>query len=83
VSILQLENTLKNVIRTNCTDVEIWNSDHTKQYHQHSDFSVVSPKTKNNAIICNLTALQPYVVKVSVSTVLPSWPDKMLQPYVV
>ena len=63
VTIVQLDNTLRNVIRTNVTDIEIWNRDHTSQYHQGSDFSVLSPKTANNAIVCDLKVLQPYVVK--------------------
>ena len=51
------------ICSTNVTDIEIWNRDHTSQYHQGSDFSVLSPKTANNAIVCDLKVLQPYVVK--------------------
>jgi hypothetical protein len=63
VTIVQLDNTLRNVIRTNVTDIEMWNRDHTSQYRQGSDFSVLSPKMANNAIVCDLKVLQPYIVK--------------------
>jgi hypothetical protein len=63
VTIVQLDNALRNVIRTNATDVELWNRDHTTQYVQDSDFSVLNPEMANNAIVCDLDVLHPYVVK--------------------
>jgi hypothetical protein len=63
VTIVQVDNTLCNVIRTNATDVELWNRDHTTQYVQDSDFSVLNPEMANNAIVCDLDVLHPYVVK--------------------
>ena len=59
----QLDNSLRNIIRTNVTDVEIWSTDYRTQYQMGKDFTVTNPKRKNNANDCNLTLLDPYVVR--------------------
>ena len=62
-TIVQLDNTLRNVIRTNMTDIEVWSADSSRRYTMGVDYSVTTPVTKDNADDCNLTKLDPYVVK--------------------
>jgi hypothetical protein len=63
VGVIQLDNTLRNIIRTNITDIHVWNSDHSKQYVKDTDFAIVDPKTKNNANDCNISLLEPTIVR--------------------
>ena len=61
--IVQLDNTLRNIIRTNVTDVEVFSADGSKKYMLGIDYVVQNPKTLNNADDCNLTLLNPYVIE--------------------
>ena len=61
--IIQLDNTLRNVIRTNVTDIEVISMDGSKKYTLGVDYEIHNPKTPNSADDCNLTRLDPYEVE--------------------
>ena len=48
-TIVQLDNTLRNIIRTPATDVEVWSADSSKRYAHGVDYSIATPTTKDDA----------------------------------
>ena len=63
ISVVELDTSLRNVIRTNATDIEVWARDSSVQYRQGRDFTVSAPAGFNNVERLNTSELDPYIVK--------------------
>ena len=62
ISVVTLDNLLRNVIRTNATDIEVWAADGSAQYLY---FTVADPSgfTHNEVELLNVSRMKPYVVQ--------------------
>jgi hypothetical protein len=65
ISVVKLDTSLRNVIRTNATDVEVWAADGSELYVQGRDFAVENPAgaTRNDAELLNVSQMDPYVIR--------------------
>jgi hypothetical protein len=64
ISVVKLDTSLRNVIRTNATDIEVWAADGTAKYVPGRDFTVENPSgTCNEFHLLNVSRLKPYIVR--------------------
>ena len=65
VDVVALDTTLRNIIRTNVTDIEVRGAgeDSDKLYALDKDFSIENPKTEDTTDRLNVSFLEPYTVR--------------------
>jgi len=63
ISVVKLDTSLRNLIRTNATDVEVWAGDGSRQYVRDRDFVVENPAEGSVAERLNVSRMNPYVVR--------------------
>lgn len=66
ISVVTLDTSLRNVIRTNATDIEVCSTDGSLQYMQGRDFTVEAPTgftTRNDAGLLNVSRMNPYTIR--------------------
>ena len=65
IDVVALDTTLRNIIRTNVTDIEVRGAgeDSDKLYTLDKDFSIENPKTEDTTDRLNVSFLEPYIVR--------------------